>query len=235
MYATGYPMNPHSSCPVQECSAPLAGPYAEYCTIHGQQRRRKHAKYIPTPLIDEEIRRAYKLMREFANRNALKLAAKRIGWPDFAVKTRGRALGLARTKEKPWSEREVQALERLGMYSPPVISRKLREIGFNRSATAVHLKRKRMKILSNGDFFSATQLADAFGEDSHKIVRWIKCGLLKAERRGTDRTAQQGGDTWCVLRRDVEAFVLRCPDEFDLAKVEKFWFLDLITAGRICR
>ncbi len=30
-----------------------------------------------------------------------------------------------------------------------------------------------------------------------------------------------------------EKFVLKHPDEIDLRKVEKWWFLDLVTAGRI--
>jgi len=71
--------------------------------------------------------------------------------------------------------------------------------------------------------------------DSHKVTRWIGAGLLEAERRGTARTELQGGDTWLIFRAEVKEFVLRCPDEYDLGKVEKWWFLDLITDGRICR
>ena len=78
-------------------------------------------------------------------------------------------------------------------------------------------------------------LAEVMGVDSHKVTRWIGAGLLEAERRGTARTELQGGDTWLIFRAEVKEFVLRCPDEYDLGKVEKWWFLDLITDGRICR
>jgi hypothetical protein len=33
----------------------------------------------------------------------------------------------------------------------------------------------------------------------------------------------------------VRRFVMQAPEEIDLARVEKFWFLDLLTNGKICR
>jgi hypothetical protein len=57
--------------------------------------------------------------------------------------------------------------------------------------------------------------------------------MLHATRRGTDRTEAQGGDSYWITHKAVRDFVLRCPDEIDLAKVEKMWFLDLVTAGRL--
>ena len=78
-------------------------------------------------------------------------------------------------------------------------------------------------------------LAAAFGVDAHKVCTWIHRGLLRADRRGTDRTRQQGGDTWWIPISSVRKFILRAPEEIDLARVEKFWFLDLLTGGKICR
>ena len=57
--------------------------------------------------------------------------------------------------------------------------------------------------------------------------------MLRATRRGTERTERQGGDTYWIAHKAVHAFVLTYPDEIDLRKVEKWWFLDLLTAGRI--
>jgi hypothetical protein len=60
--------------------------------------------------------------------------------------------------------------------------------------------------------------------------------MLRATLRGTDRTEIQGGDTFWITQIAVRDFVLSYPDEVDLRKVEKWWFLDLVTNGRIgCR
>jgi len=221
-------------CAEAECEATVAGPQAKYCVEHGCLRRRKRRKYIPTPEIDRVIREAYQKLRKFGNRRAIPNAAKRIGWPKWAVSRRALHLGLARTKELPWSEKEIAILEEYGWMSPERIALKLKEAGFPRTATAVSQKIKRLLILSNGDWYSANQLAEAFGADIHKITRWIRSGELKADRRGTARTNGQGGDTYVITRAAVKAFALRCPNEYDLARVEKFWFLDLITDGKIC-
>jgi hypothetical protein len=53
-------------------------------------------------------------------------------------------------------------------------------------------------------------------------------------RRGTARTGVQGGDMWWISRRQVKSFILRAPEEIDLARVEKIWFLDLLTGGKLC-
>lgn len=192
-------------------------------------------KYKPDAYIDDQIRAAYDRLRKHCDRQALKSVARRIGWPKHCVNVRARQLGLSRTKEPIWSKAEIQILERWGWASDPVIAMKLRAAGFPRSATAVHLKLKRRRIRSNGDWFSATALALALGVDGHKVMRWIAAGLLKKDRRGTARTEQQGGDMYLIMRAAVKAFLLKCPDEYELGKVEKFWFLDLITDGKICR
>lgn len=183
--------------------------------------------------IDEAIRQAYRQFREFGNRAALTNLANRIGWPKHQVNRRGRQLGLARAKERSWSHAEESIVERWGHLNDHGVQTKLKQEGFHRTLAAVHLKVKRLRIKQNLDGYSAHQLAEAFGEDSHKIARWIKGGVLSAERRGTQRTDAQGGDTWWIRRRDVHDFILRCPEEYDLAKVEKYWFLDLVTDGQL--
>jgi hypothetical protein len=192
-------------------------------------------KYRANEAIDGVIRGAYERLRKQCDRGALKLAARRIGWPVYAVKHRGRHLGLARAKEPVWSAHELELLAKWGWMGDERIALRLRAAGCARSATAVHLKRRRMRICQNGDWYSAYQLAEAMGVDRHKVARWIGAGLLAAERRESARTELQGGDTWLIFREAVKEFVLRCPDEYDLGKVEKFWFLDLITDGKICR
>lgn len=192
-------------------------------------------KYPRSEAVDGLIREAYDRLRKHCDRGALRLAARRIGWPGYAVKVRARDLGLVRTKEPAWSKAELALLTKWGWMSGVTIAARLRAAGYPRTATAVLLKRKRMRINGNGDWYSANSLAEAMGVDPHKVMRWIGTGLLKAKPRGSERIRPQGGDIQVILRTAVKDFLLRCPDEYDLAKVAKFWFLDLITDGRICR
>jgi hypothetical protein len=204
--------------------------------VHQCARRRRKRLYLPSEQIDQLIREGYRRFWEFNSRKAIKATASRIGWPAWAVKKRARVLGLCRASEaQPWTEQEEQLLQQWSHHCDDVIVRKMRERGIHRTATAVHLKIKRLRIRTNRDWYSATSLAEAFGVDQHKITGWIRRGLLHAERRGTERTEAQGGDSWYILHSAVRDFVFKCPDEVDLKKVEKFWFLDLITDGRICR
>lgn len=218
-----------------DCEAPLSQPFARWCTRCRPQHRKRHLIYVPSPQIDAEISEAYRKFREYNNRKAITLAARRIGWPRHAVLKRARKLGLARTKEAPWSDREMELIAKYGYLSAEKLAEKLKAQGFKRSATAVHLKLKRERIKSNGDWYSATKLAHAFGCDVHSVRRWILSKALSAEKRGTERCEAQGGDMWLIRHEDVKRFVLAYPDEYDLAKVEKYWFLDLITGGKICR
>jgi site-specific DNA-cytosine methylase len=69
------------------------------------------------------------------------------------------------------------------------------------------------------------------------------CGLGGGARgfnRGRAEVGSLRAQFRCIGGVDVDAaavrdFGCRCPDEIDLKKVEKFWFLDLLTDGRICR
>jgi hypothetical protein len=190
-------------------------------------------KYPPNPRIDEAIKEAYRLFRECNDRRAIGIVARRIGWPKHQVNRRALALGLSRSKERSWSSEEEAVVQRFGHLTDLALQRKLGERGYHRTLTAVHLKVKRLRIKPNLEGYSANQLAEAFGIDRHKIAAWIKTGALPAERRGTDRTEAQGGDMYWIRRDDVRPFILRYPGEIELAKVEKFWFLDVLTNGEI--
>ncbi|MBY0502716.1 MAG: hypothetical protein K2X03_02320 [Bryobacteraceae bacterium] len=207
----------------------IAAARPEYA--HTEQSRRR--KYSFTPTMDDEIRRAYHLFLDFSNRRAISACARKLQLPKWMVTRRGAVLGLARVKEPVWSDAEVALLERWGHLTDAVIQRKLKAEGFERSINGVHLKMRRLRIKQNLDGYSAHALALAFGVDGHKITYWINRKMLKASRRQTDRTEQQGGDTYWITHAAVREFILSHPDEIDLRKVEKWWFLDLITAGRI--
>ena len=192
------------------------------------------ARYIPTLEIDEKIRNAYLRQRQ-GDRLALTAVRRDIGWSKSAIVRRGAALCLTRSKERPWCDAEQEILERHGHLNVRTLQRRLARAGFERSCAAIQLKMGRLRIKRNLDGYSACGLAAVLGVDARKVCTWIRRGLLQAERRGTDRTAQQGGDTWWIPLYSVRKFIFRAPEEIDLARVEKFWFLDVVTGGKICR
>ncbi|MBS1807596.1 MAG: hypothetical protein JST84_05330 [Acidobacteria bacterium] len=199
-------------------------------------KSRKLPKYIPTPFIDGMLRKLYDLRRTKGCRkvSGLKTLSAKVGWPKYALIQRARTLGLAYVKEKPWSENELTILHANAHFTPAVIARKLRNAGFPRSVTAVHLKRKRLKLRAGTDWYSATQMAELFGCDNHCVTTWIKRTYLNAKRRGTKRTTKQGGDEWLIHLDAIREFVYAHPTEFDMRKVtDQLWFLDVITKGAI--
>src|SRR5581483_117614 len=182
---------------------------------------------------DAIIREAYLKQRQ-GDRQALKSASLHLGWPRNAICKRGAELGISRAKERSWTLAEEDLLERFGYLAPTGIQRRLAAAGYRRSVAAIQMKLNRCRIKQNLDGYAACSLADALGVDVHKVLLWIRRGLIRATRRGTNRIQEQGGDIWWISRREVRRFILRCPEEIDLARVEKIWLLDLLAGNRLC-
>ncbi len=197
--------------------------------VKAQSRR----KYIFTDQIDQLIREVYLNHRDAKTRPGIRPLAKKVSMPHWALKKRARELGLARTKELPWSEAELGILARYAWMSDERIRLKLKAAGYSRTVTGIHLKLKRMRFKHDGNFYSAYSLAQALGIDPHAVTRWIKSGHLKAKFRGTARGPQQNGDSYLIQEKDVRRFILEHPTEIDLRKVDQIWFLDLITSGLV--
>src|SRR5208283_674945 len=202
---------------------------SDRCRAKVQSRR----KYVFTDQVDQLIREIYLIHREAKNRPGIPLLAKKVGMPHWALKKRARELGLTRTKELPWGERELEILAGYAWMSDERIRLKLKAAGYPRTVTAIHLKLKRMRFKHDASFYSANGLAQALGIDSHAVTRWIKSGHLKAKLRGTARTVQQNGDIYLIHEKDVRRFILEHPSDIDLRKVDQLWFLDLITNGLV--
>jgi hypothetical protein len=200
------------------------------CRTKVQSRR----KYVFTDQIDHLIREVYLSPPKAKTRPSIRLLAKKVGMPHWALKKRARELGLARTKELPWHEAELGILARYAWMSDERIRLKLKAAGYPRTVTGIHLKLKRMRFKHDGSFYSAYSLAQALGIDPHAVTRWIKSGHLKAKRRGTARTERQNGDIYLIHEKDVRRFILEHPTEIDLRKVDQLWFLDVLTNGFVC-
>lgn len=194
-------------------------------------KTRCRRKYAFTAQIDQRIREIYLYHPSAKSRPGIRKLADQVGIPHWALKKRARELGLARTKESPWSEAELAILARYAWMSDEHIRLKLKASGYDRTVTGIHLKLRRMRFKSDPSFYSGKGLADALGIDSHVVTRWIKAGHLRAQLRGTKRTEQQRGDIYLIREKDVRRFIVEHPTEIDLRKVDQLWFLDLITNG----
>ena len=214
---TDYSSTVHLSC----------GRHCDPARVKAQGRR----KHVFTDQIDQLIREVYLIPRGAKTRPSIPLLAKKVGMPHWALKKRARELGLARTKERPWTDPELEILTRHAWMSDERIRLKLKAAGYARSATAIHLKLRRMQFKHNGSFYSAKSLAQALGIDPHAVTRWIKSGHLKAKLRGTARGPQQNGDIYLIQEKDVRRFILEHPTDIDLRKVDQLWFIDLLAAG----
>jgi hypothetical protein len=194
----------------------------------GRDKAQTRRRYVFTDQIDQLIREIYLNHRGAKTGFGTRPLAKKVGIPHWALKKRARELGLARTKELPWSDAELTILSRCAWMSDDRIRLKLKAAGFCRTVTAIHLKLKRMKLKHDGKFYSAYSLAQALGIDAHAVTRWIKSGHLKAKLRGTARTPQQNGDSYLIQEKDVRRFILEHPTDIDLRKVDQLWFLDYV-------
>ena len=175
-------------------------------------------KYHFEPYHDALIRERYDSRTE-----TIDWLARVLGVPRFAVKHRAQRLGVARTKEKPWSLEEVAYLETyLHRLSVVTLARRL-----ERTVTAVALKAKRLGIRKSDEGYTATAVAQAFGVDLHRVTCWIEQSLLRASRRNTGRNR----DMYYISEGAVKEFVTGHPSEFDLRKVDQLWFIDLVTDG----
>ncbi|MDI6813922.1 MAG: hypothetical protein QMD10_10325 [Desulfitobacteriaceae bacterium] len=176
-------------------------------------------KYYFNEFADRLIRERYDSRTE-----TIDWLSQNLGFPRWAIKRRAQTLGLARTKEKPWSEKDVAYLEsNLHRLSLAVLARKL-----GRTVTAVALKTKRLGIKKSDEGYTARSLAQAFGVDDHKVVRWVELDLMRASRRNSERPH----DMYFIPEREVKRFVCTYPTEFDLKRVDQVWFIDLLAGVR---
>ena len=208
----------------------LSPPLINDCDATGKGVRRRR-KYGFSAQIDQHIREIYLGHPNAKTRPGIRHLAEQIGIPHWALKKRARELGLARTKERPWSEPELAILARFAWMSDERIRLKLKAAGYTRTVTGIHLKLRRMRFKCDPSFYSGKGLAQALGIDAHVVTRWIKSGHLRAQVRGTSRSDQQGGDIYLIREKDVRRFILEHPTEIDLRKVDQLWFLDMITNG----
>jgi hypothetical protein len=95
-----------------------------------RDKAQSRRKYVFSDQIDQLIREFYLRTGDSRQGPGIRPLAKRVGVPHWALKKRARELGLARTKELPWSEPELAILSRYAWMSDERIRLKLKHAGF---------------------------------------------------------------------------------------------------------
>lgn len=194
-----------------------------------------------TKEIDDKLREIYsRPAARFGGNNfrakgqGVKAYAAELGWPHHVLVHRASQLGIARVKEKPWSNEELAALRQWAHFSPPHIERLFKKAGFKRSEASIACMRKKSQAFKTAPWYSATSLAVLMGVDAHMVTdSWLPKGL-KFIWKGSNRRAQwQGGDVRLFHQKEIRRFFIEHPEEIDLLKVDKYWFLEMITGGAI--
>lgn len=194
-------------------------------------------KYTLPPDADNLIRRAYQekvgIKSCALGNHPVRDLAKQLNVPRWTISRRAVHLGLIikKKKEPNWSEAELKILESLARFVPETIRGRLKERGYHRSLAGIILKRKRMRFLQNLNGQSATRLTLCFGVDAKTIMRWIKKGYLKTQKRGTHRTDAQGGDAYYIKDKWIRDFIINSVDIIDFRKIDKYWLVDLLAGG----
>lgn len=193
-------------------------------------------KYTFTPEMLTEIKKVYQqaaYMPGYHKTAPVRRLAEKFGIPRWKVSRQAGIMGLRHMtkKEGKWTESELKILERNAYKHPETIQKRLRKDGFHRSVQGIVLKRKRMHLLKSFGFDNTLSLAECLGVDAHAVVRYIQKGWLKARRRGTRRTRQQGGDHWLIKEKDIRAFIIENVSILDFRKIDKFWLVDLLAGG----
>ena len=189
----------------------------------------RRSKGVPSSeFIDAAIRRAYQSTPYRGLQTDLARQLNRTPW---WIRTRAMKLGVATyTKRSPeWTEAELELLEECKHFNPHVIAKHFREAGYNRTALAISIKRQRSKMGTDGDgLYSANSLAVALGVDPSTVSRYIKRGILKANKAGTQRTDNQGGDEYLITKASVKKMLITHTAEIDFRKIDKFWLVDIL-------
>lgn len=193
------------------------------------------ARWTTSEAIDAVITRAYQAA---PSRNGITRCAHAVGRPRWWVSRRAGQLGLVapRFKEPPWSQEELAVVSDMADHSTGNIRKALKRRGFSRTETAIIVKLKRLRISrasNDPNLFTGRSLAMVMGVGEKAVIRWIEKGWLKAKAVGQARPDRACGAHWEIRRRDVRAFVIDNVAAVDLRKVDKFWFVDLLTGGDV--
>jgi hypothetical protein len=152
--------------------------------------------------------------------------AERLKVPRWVVMRWARGLGLTRRKEPPWTQEEMNYLERyLHKTSIASIAKHL-----GRTQTAVQAKAKRLGASKTQEGYTMSGLCLGLGCDEKTVKKWIERGWLRGQRRKTERTEGQG-DIWYFSDAAIRELVRKHPEEIDPRRADWLWLVDVLLGG----
>lgn len=194
----------------------------------------RNSKYKFTNEIDLQIRELYLNKVRLNKKNSpcpVKMFANKVGMPAWKITKRASELGVIPITGSGayWSKREIEILEESSDKSNITIQRRLRVEGFKRSTSAIISKFKKMSILRNRDGYSASSLAECFGVATRTVISKIKSGKIKAGHFSSKKAEHNIGNSYFITDKEIRKFIIEYIDEIDIRKVDKFWFVSLLT------
>ena len=199
---------------------------AKYCLkCRDEFRCGARVKYVWWPHYDDYLKAHY-----FGGLNrrlqVLNRMIRLTGLPRWYIKKQAARLGLTMHMDRrPWTSRELTLIERfVGRVSSATIAKRMR-----RPESSVVNKLKRLGTSRHvRDGYTIRELELCFGENHHKIARWIESEWLQDRLQGTRRHNGNGKDIHRIREDDIIKFIRNHPQEINLGKVDQTWFLDLV-------
>jgi hypothetical protein len=202
----------------------------------GEHRHANQKIYIPTAQIDEIIR------ENFSNKHARGVNTRTVSainalggirWSESAVSRRALELGLshpAHDAEWTMQEDEVVLQSLRNCRTIRSIQRKLNTLFPNRRHTesAIVTRMSYLQARKDADSYNQGELASLLGVSTVLVARWTGLRHLNGKRALTGNA----DSIWYYKKPDVRKFVLAHPDYVDLSRVNKTWFIDLLSGPK---
>jgi len=225
--------------PCQTCGkifrrAALISTPPKYCCLdcmNADRAGKGKEKYVISEHWQENIRKMY---ANGVGKGEVSRIAKKIGVPRTKITTLAKRKGWLpknRTCDPYfWDEREIEIIEKTGMYHPKAVQKRLKKEGYHRTLSAIEVKRLQLRVIQrtrggDGLGMSANELAECMGVDSHKITAAIKTGKLKAKKRPTYEGITS---PFYILTKHIREYIVNWLPEININYCAKFWLIDLL-------
>ena len=139
-----------------------------------------------------------------------------LGVPRSVVHRWARELRLSGQQGAIWTPEEIDYIAR------HFNTKKTGEIAEHLGRTTLSVKAKARQLgLDVPDGYSLDEIRQGMGRSWEAAARWTKQGMIKGDRRAFNAT------TWNFTDKDIRDFWRKYPEEVDLSRVDKLWFLDI--------
>lgn len=207
------------------CQLKLASPMER-----DRQQGVPRQKWTSNEHIDGAIRRG---VSQATSKGDMLRLAQSLNRPRYWVSQQAAKLGCVppRFKEPPWTQAELDIIANAAHLDPKTLKKHLARAGFQRTATAVVVKLKRLGAdRTDPHHCTANALATLMGVDRKTVCDWITKGWLAADRRGNQQFVEHEHerDHHWIRYTAVRRFIVDHPAHVDIRKVDKFWFIDLL-------